>query len=152
MSQDVAEQNIQMWKVKKLIKSLDSARGCFFLGQKFSDIHFWSITIELVLRWSVWSYLQKYVENTSSLSRCECIPNAPGSNISCFSHVDAGVRNRFEYQVSCQSVVCIGSHNQYSAAPEIVQSCATQWSRAVCRHDPDRWREGEKSFFRFWTS
>ncbi|KAG1729806.1 peptide chain release factor eRF1/aRF1 [Suillus lakei] len=27
MSQDVAEQNIQMWKVKKLIKSLDSARG-----------------------------------------------------------------------------------------------------------------------------
>lgn len=29
MSQpDAAEQNIQMWKVKKLIKSLDSARGC----------------------------------------------------------------------------------------------------------------------------
>ena len=28
MSQDQAEQNIQMWKVKKLIKSLDSARGC----------------------------------------------------------------------------------------------------------------------------
>ncbi|KAF8229539.1 peptide chain release factor eRF/aRF subunit 1 [Tricholoma matsutake] len=27
MSQDVAEQNIQMWKVKKLIKSLDTARG-----------------------------------------------------------------------------------------------------------------------------
>ncbi|PCH38589.1 peptide chain release factor eRF/aRF subunit 1 [Wolfiporia cocos MD-104 SS10] len=27
MSQDVAEQNIQMWKVKKLIKSLDAARG-----------------------------------------------------------------------------------------------------------------------------
>jgi len=27
MSQDIAEQNIQMWKVKKLIKSLDSARG-----------------------------------------------------------------------------------------------------------------------------
>jgi len=27
MSQDLAEQNIQMWKVKKLIKSLDSARG-----------------------------------------------------------------------------------------------------------------------------
>ncbi|KAF8558501.1 peptide chain release factor eRF/aRF subunit 1 [Imleria badia] len=27
MSQDMAEQNIQMWKVKKLIKSLDSARG-----------------------------------------------------------------------------------------------------------------------------
>ncbi|KZT24085.1 peptide chain release factor eRF/aRF subunit 1 [Neolentinus lepideus HHB14362 ss-1] len=27
MSQDVAEQNIQMWKIKKLIKSLDSARG-----------------------------------------------------------------------------------------------------------------------------
>ncbi|KAF8432442.1 peptide chain release factor eRF1/aRF1 [Boletus edulis BED1] len=27
MSQDTAEQNIQMWKVKKLIKSLDSARG-----------------------------------------------------------------------------------------------------------------------------
>ncbi|KAJ3728549.1 peptide chain release factor eRF1/aRF1 [Lentinula raphanica] len=27
MSQDAAEQNIQMWKVKKLIKSLDSARG-----------------------------------------------------------------------------------------------------------------------------
>ncbi|KAF4578487.1 Polypeptide release factor (eRF1) in translation termination [Pleurotus pulmonarius] len=27
MSTDVAEQNIQMWKVKKLIKSLDSARG-----------------------------------------------------------------------------------------------------------------------------
>ena len=26
--QDVAEQNIQMWKVKKLIKSLDAARGC----------------------------------------------------------------------------------------------------------------------------
>lgn len=25
--QDVAEQNIQMWKVKKLIKSLDAARG-----------------------------------------------------------------------------------------------------------------------------
>lgn len=24
---DAAEQNIQMWKVKKLIKSLDSARG-----------------------------------------------------------------------------------------------------------------------------
>ena len=24
---DVAEQNIQMWKTKKLIKSLDSARG-----------------------------------------------------------------------------------------------------------------------------
>jgi hypothetical protein len=28
MSQDQAEQNIQMWKVKKLVKSLDSARGC----------------------------------------------------------------------------------------------------------------------------
>jgi len=27
MSQDTAEQNIQMWKIKKLIKSLDSARG-----------------------------------------------------------------------------------------------------------------------------
>ncbi|KAH8834024.1 peptide chain release factor eRF1/aRF1 [Flagelloscypha sp. PMI_526] len=27
MSQDAAEQNIQLWKVKKLIKSLDSARG-----------------------------------------------------------------------------------------------------------------------------
>ena len=27
MSQDVVEQNIQMWKVKKLIKSLESARG-----------------------------------------------------------------------------------------------------------------------------
>ena len=27
MSQDPAEQNIQMWKVKKLIKSLDAARG-----------------------------------------------------------------------------------------------------------------------------
>ncbi|KAF8626312.1 hypothetical protein AX15_004980 [Amanita polypyramis BW_CC] len=27
MSQDIAEQNIQMWKVKKLIKSLDAARG-----------------------------------------------------------------------------------------------------------------------------
>ncbi|KAI6097919.1 peptide chain release factor eRF aRF subunit 1 [Pisolithus croceorrhizus] len=27
MSQDLAEQNIQMWKVKKLIKSLNSARG-----------------------------------------------------------------------------------------------------------------------------
>jgi hypothetical protein len=27
MSSDAAEQNIQMWKVKKLIKSLDSARG-----------------------------------------------------------------------------------------------------------------------------
>ena len=27
MSQDQAEQNIQMWKVKKLIKSLDAARG-----------------------------------------------------------------------------------------------------------------------------
>lgn len=26
--QDVAEQNIQLWKVKKLIKSLDAARGC----------------------------------------------------------------------------------------------------------------------------
>ena len=26
-AQDVAEQNIQMWKVKKLIKSLDAARG-----------------------------------------------------------------------------------------------------------------------------
>ena len=25
--QDVAEQNIQMWRVKKLIKSLDAARG-----------------------------------------------------------------------------------------------------------------------------
>jgi peptide chain release factor subunit 1 len=25
---DAAEQNIQMWKVKKLIKSLDAARGC----------------------------------------------------------------------------------------------------------------------------
>ena len=25
---DAAEQNIQMWKTKKLIKSLDSARGC----------------------------------------------------------------------------------------------------------------------------
>ena len=35
MSQDVAEQNIQMWKIKKLIKSLDSARGyilaCLFV-------------------------------------------------------------------------------------------------------------------------
>lgn len=31
MSQDQAEQNIQMWKVKKLIKSLDSARGCALL-------------------------------------------------------------------------------------------------------------------------
>jgi len=31
MSQDMAEQNIQMWKVKKLIKSLDSARGFVFL-------------------------------------------------------------------------------------------------------------------------
>jgi len=30
MSQDLAEQNIQMWKVKKLIKSLDSARGCVY--------------------------------------------------------------------------------------------------------------------------
>jgi hypothetical protein len=30
MSQDAAEQNIQMWKVKKLIKSLDSARGLVF--------------------------------------------------------------------------------------------------------------------------
>jgi peptide chain release factor subunit 1 len=30
MSQDTAEQNIQMWKVKKLIKSLDAARGCIF--------------------------------------------------------------------------------------------------------------------------
>ena len=28
MSQYQAEQNIQMWKVKKLIKSLDAARGC----------------------------------------------------------------------------------------------------------------------------
>jgi hypothetical protein len=43
MSQDQAEQNIQMWKVKKLIKSLDSARGCvrdlesYFLGV---DTHF----------------------------------------------------------------------------------------------------------------
>ncbi|KAF8745004.1 hypothetical protein AX14_012011 [Amanita brunnescens Koide BX004] len=27
MSQDIAEQNIQMWKIKKLIKSLDAARG-----------------------------------------------------------------------------------------------------------------------------
>jgi peptide chain release factor subunit 1 len=27
MSQDIAEQNIQVWKVKKLIKSLDAARG-----------------------------------------------------------------------------------------------------------------------------
>ncbi|KZS98864.1 peptide chain release factor eRF/aRF subunit 1 [Sistotremastrum niveocremeum HHB9708] len=27
MSQDMAEQNIQIWKIKKLIKSLDSARG-----------------------------------------------------------------------------------------------------------------------------
>ncbi|KAH9935804.1 peptide chain release factor eRF/aRF subunit 1 [Amylocystis lapponica] len=27
MSQDAAEQNIQMWKIKKLIKSLDAARG-----------------------------------------------------------------------------------------------------------------------------
>ncbi|KAH7107350.1 peptide chain release factor eRF/aRF subunit 1 [Auriculariales sp. MPI-PUGE-AT-0066] len=27
MSQDIAEQNIQLWKVKKLIKSLDAARG-----------------------------------------------------------------------------------------------------------------------------
>jgi len=27
-AQDIAEQNIQMWKVKKLIKSLDAARGC----------------------------------------------------------------------------------------------------------------------------
>jgi hypothetical protein len=34
MSQDAAEQNIQMWKVKKLIKSLDSARGYqLFLAQ-----------------------------------------------------------------------------------------------------------------------
>ena len=31
MSQpDAAEQNIQMWKVKKLIKSLDAARGYVF--------------------------------------------------------------------------------------------------------------------------
>ena len=30
MSQDIAEQNIQMWKVKKLIKSLDAARGYDF--------------------------------------------------------------------------------------------------------------------------
>ncbi|KAH7869965.1 uncharacterized protein C8R40DRAFT_1176078 [Lentinula edodes] len=30
MSQDAAEQNIQMWNVKKLIQSLDSARGAFF--------------------------------------------------------------------------------------------------------------------------
>lgn len=30
MSQDQAEQNIQMWKVKKLIKSLDSARGSVY--------------------------------------------------------------------------------------------------------------------------
>jgi hypothetical protein len=29
MSQDIAEQNIQMWKVKKLIKSLDAARGYY---------------------------------------------------------------------------------------------------------------------------
>jgi peptide chain release factor subunit 1 len=36
MSQDVAEQNIQMWKVKKLIKSLDSARGCLSLIRSFT--------------------------------------------------------------------------------------------------------------------
>jgi peptide subunit release factor 1 (eRF1) len=37
MSQDVAEQNIQMWKVKKLIKSLDSARGSVtFLDERFT--------------------------------------------------------------------------------------------------------------------
>jgi peptide chain release factor subunit 1 len=36
MSQDVAEQNIQMWKVKKLIKSLDSARGYLFFYQEFT--------------------------------------------------------------------------------------------------------------------
>lgn len=29
-SQDLAEQNIQVWKVKKLIKSLDAARGFVF--------------------------------------------------------------------------------------------------------------------------
>ena len=27
MSQDAAEQNIQMWKVKKLIRSLEAAKG-----------------------------------------------------------------------------------------------------------------------------
>ncbi len=32
MSQDPAEQNIQMWKVKKLIKSLDAARGYVHLS------------------------------------------------------------------------------------------------------------------------
>ena len=35
MSQDQAEQNIQMWKVKKLIKSLDAARGCARYGFSF---------------------------------------------------------------------------------------------------------------------
>lgn len=29
---DAAEQNIQMWKMKKLIKSLDSARGYVLCG------------------------------------------------------------------------------------------------------------------------
>lgn len=39
MSQDVAEQNIQMWKVKKLIKSLDSARGFVYQFTIPSIIH-----------------------------------------------------------------------------------------------------------------
>lgn len=39
MSQDAAEQNIQMWKVKKLIKSLDSARGYFSCGNLTNDLH-----------------------------------------------------------------------------------------------------------------
>ncbi|KAJ3925757.1 MAG: hypothetical protein NXY57DRAFT_948838 [Lentinula lateritia] len=38
MSQDAAEQNIQMWNVKKLIQSLDSARG--YVGQDYFDILF----------------------------------------------------------------------------------------------------------------
>ena len=63
MSQDAAEQNIQMWKVKKLIKSLDSARGFVV------SLVLYSQTSRLVVQgWHFYDQSYRSTQSTSVLT------------------------------------------------------------------------------------
>jgi hypothetical protein len=121
MSQDVAEQNIQMWKVKKLIKSLDSARGYVFVF-----IELTAMAADRVLYRAGTSMISLIIPPKVRRSQrpfCHLAhfsPPATGSNISCLGHVDAGIWYCEQHQVAGEQIVCPCSYHQYPAAPQVV--------------------------------
>ena len=92
------DQNIEMWKIKKLIKSLEAARGngTSMISLIIPVSVLFGITVPLTPSFLViYSYILSYTDTLITLI-------AKGTSFSSLKDVGWWIRHGVEYQVSCE--------------------------------------------------